>query len=915
LPLTITAALVAALVAGEPGRWLAAGLLVWVGPVVARRLAALPAVRSLGPHLPWIIVSGVGLWLLGDLLAGHPPATRDHGVHYFQTHVLVHELLPRGQLVGWTDALNGGYPAGDGYPVLGYLWAGAAHLCSFGWVSLRTSYAWGILAVWVVGVFGVWQLAGLVAAEARRRAGDRLPLDPAWAGAGAALLFLVDPGHARQGGWHYVMFHGVWPQLLSSALWVASLPATFRAFERPSPRRIAGAAALAAGAVLAHPFGLLTVAASALCWPIVSWACRADRELAPGTLRVWTAIHVGAAALSAGWLAVFLSSSAYMSRTPVPWEPLGVLVTQLAAGELFENHRAFTGPLALVGLFVALRFGRLVAWLVAACLVVLLVASSEAAITVLRLDLLLSAFKNLQFPRYAMALKPLWFALGGLGLAAGLGLLRRAAAGETPAPRPTARSLPAALLAGPLLLTLVDDIGRLVPRPAGGISALEGSRHEAEEAALTSTLALEASAGTRPLTVAFLRKGMGGGTYPLFSIADAGGRVILDGHVPSVNFRWRIDRRTPGALEMLGVTHVLHDQPLGDNERALESRLDPIGRFGPWTLARLRADPGADTSSPPLDLPPAAGRLIEAQAERIQLELLGTGSTEVRLALAPYRKWVARDRDGETVPLVPAEARGGVPGTGLVAPAPGQVTLTYEVPDRERAAAWISAIAIVCAVAAFAFGRPLPLAVRRVAPGAVRLSWALGAAALVLAVAVAVRRQQVLLAASWAPVTDQRRGADAGPDAPSPAFVRDVVAAGDYRVSLRPAEICDGVLTKDSMPGCSAAEQRPRVSMTYRAPFLYRCLQIDIPPRGTAVIEVEDLKADETVIGFFKRLSRGRGEERLTWGLEGGALRPTRSSRHHLEIGPDEHAGTLALEFDNQNTHDERICISLAGLR
>mgnify|MGYP003886285597 CR=1 FL=1 len=57
-------------------------------------------------------------------------------------------------------------------------------------------------------------------------------------------------------------------------------------------------------------------------------------------------------------------------------------------------------------------------------LVVLLVAASEEALSVFRLDLLVSGFKNLQFPRYAIAQKPLACAVAGVG---GYALLRLAA--------------------------------------------------------------------------------------------------------------------------------------------------------------------------------------------------------------------------------------------------------------------------------------------------------------------------------------------------------------------------------------------------------------------------------------------------------------------------------------------------------
>src|SRR5690606_575103 len=183
-------------------------------------------------------------------------------------------------------------------------------------------------------------------------------LDPRWAGALAAVAWLIDPGAAREGGWNYLMFHGVWPQLLSSALWVASLPATWAALRRPSPRSLGLASLLLGASVLAHPFGMLTVAVSAVAWPIVLWATGVMRTLLGGQIRWWLIIHVVAGLICAGYVVTFLASADAMSRSPVPYEPLGSLATRLLAGELFRDHRAWIGPLSVIGLIVALRRGR-----------------------------------------------------------------------------------------------------------------------------------------------------------------------------------------------------------------------------------------------------------------------------------------------------------------------------------------------------------------------------------------------------------------------------------------------------------------------------------------------------------------------------------------------------------------------------
>lgn len=915
----VVIAAVLAIVAGEIGRWIGAALLLWAGPALLRPFARLPWVSAVRPHLPLLLLGLLTIGLLGDLMLGRAPATRDHGVHYFQTHILVHDLVPKGQLTGWSNRLNNGYPFGDSYPVFSYLWVGAVHLITFGLVSLRTSYAWGLLAVWLVSMWGIWQVTALAAAEIQKHArfSTASTVSPAWAGAIAAGLWLIDPGYSRQGGWHYVMFHGVWPQLLSSGLWVCAIPLTWRAFARPSPRRIALAALVTAGSILAHPFGMLTAACSALMWLLALWGTRVVKDLPPGVVRTWAMIHALAAALTAGWIVGFLASADYMGRTPVPWLSLGELVSQLATGELFDRHRAFVGPLALIGLVLAVRSGRAIAWLAIACLLAMLVASSEAAITILRLDLLVSGFKNLQFPRYAMALKPMWFGLAGIGAALLVAILTRRPPLQQPA-RITWGRLLACALFGPLLVAGIDDASRLVPRPTGSVLPLEGSRYEADERDLREALSAEADAYPQgPITVAFLRKGMGGGTYPLFSIADANARVVLDGHIPGVNFRYRINRRTVPVLRALGVTHVIHDEPLEDGDRGLKAEVEPVGTFGAYTLQRLLPADEQATGARMLVQTPADAEVVAWQPERIDLDLPTLPEDgRVRLTLAPYRKWVPRAADGQALPIGGDEVIGGMAGLVFTPAGPGPISIGYEKLPRERGAVWVTLAALLGCGVGLAFGRPLSMAERIHGPMARKISLALVAATGLVLVLGSFQRQQTKLAETWEPVLAYHEKNRRLGDGVSRVFVRDLIDARDYQVATDPGHRCDGMLTKDSLPGCSQATERPQVSMTYRSPFLYRCLLVTVPPRGILEVVAEDVGPDLAVLGFFKRIKRGRGGDELEWMITGEARpRAVRNNRRHFHVQPEEHDGTVRLSLSNRNVLPEQVCVSMATAR
>ncbi|PRP93284.1 hypothetical protein ENSA5_43790 [Enhygromyxa salina] len=925
---------------GQLGRWIGFALVLALGPSLAAPLVRLPMIadrrEQIGRWLPLLLVLGLAAALLGDLALGRPPASRDHGIHYFQTKILVDELIPHGQLIGFSDRLNTGYPFGDSYPVLGYLITGAANLLSFGLISLRTSYAWGLLAIWALALAAVWWLASTIARELRGEPiEDATPpalaelLDPRWAGALAAIAWLIDPGASREGGWNYLMFHGVWPQLLSSALWIASLPATWVALRRPSPRSLGFAALLLGASVLAHPFGMLTAATSAVGWPLVLWATGAMRKLPAGQIRWGLVIHALAGLVCLGWVVTFLASAGSMARSPVPWKPLGALATELLAGELFRDYRAWVGPLTVVGMIVAIRRGRAMAWLGLGLVCALLVLGSEASITVLRLDLVVSSFKNLQFPRYSIALKPVLYAFAGVGGAVLVARLRAIPDRDHPAAgaergRPIAGRLIASLCLAPLVVGIVDDAGRLVPRPVGGVEVLEGSPHAAVEQALAETLVAEAELlaaedEPRPMTVAFLRLGMGGGTYPLFAITDADAKLVMDGHIPAVNYKYQVRRRGPGALRLMGVTHVIYDRPLtrSADDKRLAQTVEVVGEFGVWTLARL--GPGAEGEAY-VNGYVASGELDELGVEvrrefeaRVVVEAGGRG--RVDLPIGPYRKWSAVRDDGSTLELGATALARGVPGMKVPFAEPGAVTLDYRTPARERAAMWVSLISIVLLLGAMVSTRELQLAERHQSRRVSNISWGLGLATFAVILTGGYFRQERKLADTWARVVADHMSSARLASGRKLRFRQDLVDAGAYTVTRSTTDGCDGTLGKDAMAGCMQADGRPRKAMAFRAPYLYRCLRVRVPARGTLDIELEGLREGDDLAGFFVR--SGRNFDGLTLRMPGQAEPYAPAGQHkrqHFHVTAEARGSANTIELRNELGHDQNLCFALAAV-
>jgi len=909
------------------------GLLRWVGtaavlatmPLTWRMLTEHPWWQARRGRLPLVLLLALGVLLLGPLLRGDPPASRDHGIHYFQVHLLVNEMLPSGRLWGWSPSLNNGYPYGESYPVLGYLWMAAAHLLSLGAISLRTSYAWGMAGLWMLSAAVAWWLAAMITRELGLDTGRRSSAEIAgWAGLVAAALWLVDPGGSRQGGWSYLMFHGVWPQLLAATLWAASLGLTWRAFADPRPRRLALAVLALGGSLWAHPFALLTAAASAATWAVLVlivpfWRRDDDPDRRPrwhGPWRVWAVVHVGGALLGMGWLATFLGGADAMGREPVPWTTLADLGAELVQGRLLEGHWAYAIPLALVGGAIVARRGGTLGWAVLGLAVGLLVLASEDVITVLRLDLLVGGFENLQFPRYAIPLKPLVFVLAGVGV--GGALAWAWARSREPAPLALdaaawVRRAAAALLLAPLVATLVPQLERLVPRPVAAIDTLPADELDEAEAELLAALRAEAALlpPERPLCVAIMRTDMGGGTYPIFTATDAGARLAIDSHIPTVNLEHGLRRRVL-AYASLGVTHVIHDLPVPEKEEELVATLEEVGRYGAFTLERF---------TPPLDRPIRVAELVGRghvevlvdEVERLELDVTDIRpGTQLALGRAPHHRWEIA-LDGE--PLETTELKvdkGGLTVLAVELPGPGHVTVIYGVSPGERRALWISAAVLLLCLVAVAWSGP-PIAIAEPGPRARRIAWVVvGAGGLLLAVGVP-RRQQARLEATWVELA--RISLQIGEDRPPPTFERDLVIDDALELTVTPSRICSGLLGKDVHEGCSEAAHAPGLSFLYREPHLYRCLRISIAPSGEAWLQFPALPDDEvSIVGVITHHEQVTSGKQLLFGSQKINQQVTNDPRD-FTLDRRRHGEAPSLGIRNEGREIEQVCVAAALVR
>ena len=146
-------------------------------------------------------------------------------------------------------------------------------------------------------------------------------------------------------------------------------------------------------------------------------------------------------------------------------------------------------------------------------------------------------------------------------------------------------------------------------------------------------------------------------------------------------------------------------------------------------------------------------------------------------------------------------------------------------------------------------------------------------------------------------------------------FRRDLVDSGDYNVTRSDSDGCDGTLGKDAHAGCTQEDARPRRSMNFRPPFLYRCLRVKIPVDGHVTIGLEDLRADEDVITFYTGSVRTwDGIEVELPGEDQRFKTSSRRKRQHLHIRAEDHDGSTAFTVYNTTPQIQTLCFSIAAV-
>ncbi|MEE9383599.1 MAG: 6-pyruvoyl-tetrahydropterin synthase-related protein [Nannocystaceae bacterium] len=360
-------------------------------------------------HAAWLLVTAVGLWVLWPAPAGHMPLSADHTVHLTRT-VLTATQLSAGRLSGWTPTWFFGTPVGDLYPQFADLLVICVRMLSVGLLNWSQAYAVGFSLAFV----GQGWVMLAVGNSLDR---GRLP------GLVAACLVLLDPGYAREGGWMYTVWFGVWPQALATSLcWLgfARLHAVTRSVEEGEHatdvvQNAMWAAVCLAAALLAHP---MVLAMLGLGVPLFLVCVLPRHRSSSGLLMAWVALVMTlAVAMAAWWWVPMLAHRGWMASYGWLYASLHHMTELALRGEWTHRMPPAAGYLAAAGLaWLAVAGSGWQRFVGAFALVQWLWASSDV-FWQLRLHRLSEGFTHLQYQRFLIAAKPGFFLTAGLMIA------------------------------------------------------------------------------------------------------------------------------------------------------------------------------------------------------------------------------------------------------------------------------------------------------------------------------------------------------------------------------------------------------------------------------------------------------------------------------------------------------------------
>lgn len=612
-----------------------------------------------------LAVIAVALVMMHDLLGGHRPVSRDHTVHFAKAWLLHKDLLPSGEIYGWTHDWFAGYPANYLYPPGADLFVNLVYALGFGALSFSQAYAYAFVLFHVLTGVSVYVFAR------------------SFTGRGAALIAAVlcvsDPGSFRMGGWQYTVEYGVWPQALSLCFSLLGFAALRDIAET---RRLApiGVFGFWIGlAFITHPIQVLFVALAVLV-ALISAVVARGVNAATVALRLLIGL-VLSAWVGALWMIPFFSARAETNQMGVWWDTTYEMARRLLDVALFPGTIGYVFAFGLLGIILLIRAQRFMPLFVALMAVAVPAVTNATVIDELHLANVAHAFAKIQWLRLSTMVKPFWFALAAYALVsvlmqARLLTTREHAAEASPKESMVRRAVLAGLTALLVLPVLVPLGEAFVTRDVLRTIMTEVDRPKPEDRAQ-----LEHWLKTKLPNDGFYRVGVfTGDQHDLLDIGALIDRPLYKrGFTPASNFVYQPKDRLPSIFEAVNLRYAISKYPLPGDQFVQEQR------FGIWGVYRF------------LNFHPEPYRILEGQG---QIKLEKFGREEIKLRAAPgaqgrlrinvsyFSRWKAY-RDGQRVPITVTYLRDAQEDTGFITVplAPGEYRFAFEHTLGDRIAA------------------------------------------------------------------------------------------------------------------------------------------------------------------------------------------------------------------------------------
>lgn len=778
---------------------------------------------------PYLAVGVVTLIVLYPVSLFQMPVSQDHVNHYFATHILVHEMIPSGRIFGWTDRIGTGYPFGDIYHIAPYFLTAFLHLISFGLIPLSASYAFGITVVWLVTAFAA-------VAWTKRLTGS-------WGATVAGLLTTLDAGGDREGGWGYAMFHGVWPQHLSTGVWLFALLALFRLYEKLDTRRLGVAALLTGVCLWLHPMSAVIVLLSGVVLLAVCLFGPRSEDRPPSVLPLFAAL-LAAGLIGLVWIIRMMVNGDVVYAFSSEWSPVVQLMDRLLRGEMFANQLLIISPAALAGAAaLALRKRRFDLLSLLLLLALLLVGSMDLIIPS-DAGLFGGGIGLIQYRRFSIPAKPLFYAAAGVGFSVLLGGIRDFVKRRQTSPaathfRPATRIL-LALLAAPFVYGLAHASQGLVRSPAARPLTLDDTEDKAGLEEVRRVLATEQQrCKHKPCSAVYWEKPGHGGLYPVLSLADLDYRWIPMLKLPANNFDFQGIASNVDTMARLGAVVAV------SKWKQTDPGLKSLGKFGKHFVYRILSQKDGRVE---ID-GPGKYTIEKWSAEHREIALTSTGpGTRLTLPSAPYDKWRGT-LNGKPISLN-GKKEGSLYVTAVSGINDGKLVLTYRDSPVENLFFFLG-FGVFFGACVLAVRSPRPLS-------ALRLDRLEPAAGKILAVGLVTVIFGGVVALGVAGQVAARRYWLAGE--PLGTTLNGVLhERSPARVEFAPHRICVRPYTRDPRFGCAEQDYQPTlIAAPRRRGAMPSCLQVGIPSKGRTTLSFDLPKGTTNVKGMLHLLDGNR---------------------------------------------------------